>query len=275
MSILDFVCLGKENAALLDAFAPLIPASLLPRLKSGELLALGSLLADYPNGAAVFETAGERAILHSIFVDEYDRCHGTGSELIAELCTRLKELGGMYSLELRLPLKNDEAFLHFLRKNGFKLYNGEAYEAFVSLAALKELKLPEPKLQTVSGDRLDDAILRRLESELKSKELYLLEGRLSQPPVLRELCRYTIENGAVTAAAIVRDDGQLSLAFLYGQNSAALTSVLYDAREAVYKKYGGEKILYFDAVSEGGQKLAEKLLGKEKLRAREFALKSV
>ena len=275
MSILEFVCLSRDEPAQIDAFAPLIPQELLPKIKTGELLALGSLLAEYPNGAAVIKTDGDRAHLCSLFVDEYDRRHGTGSELLEELCRILRSLGGIYSLEFRLPNKQNEALMCFLRKNGFGINEEESSETLVTLQELMQLKLPMPKLRTYSGTELDETVLRNLEIQLKARDAYLLEGGLNDPPIKKGLCHYAVENGAISAAAVISDETELSLAFLYGENSAAMTSVLYSAREAVFQEYGGDKLLYFNVVSEAGEKLAEKLLGKERLTAKKMAIKPV
>ena len=275
MSILDFVCLGRENPEQIEAFAHLIPKELLPELRAGALLGIGSLLGDFPNGAAVFALEGESAQLRSLYVDEYDRRHGVGSELVEELCNKLRELGGVYSLQLRLSQGGDIGVSEFLSKNGFELYEGESSEAYISLAALKTLGLPAPKLETISGEALDESVLRRLEADLKSKDLYFLEGSLSEEPVKRELCRYTVENGAVTAAAIVTGDAPLSLAYLFGDNAAAIASVLYDARAEVLSRYGEDTLLYLDAVSESGSKLAQRLLGADKLLKKSFARKAI
>lgn len=275
MSILDFACLGKENPQLVEAFAPLIPAELKPKILSGELFAIGSLLADLPNGAVVFSLKDERAELYSIYVDEYDRRHRTGSELLEELEATLKAMGGIYCMELCLPGDCDEGVCQFLSACGFEIISDEASEAIMTLGAIKALELPKPKLATLSGTELSGAVLRNIEAELKARDSYFLEGSLSAPPVMPELCRYTAENGAITAGAVITGEEPLSLAFLFGDNPAAITSVLYDARAALLEKYPEDGELYINVASEGGTRLAKKLLDENKFLGRRLARKSI
>ena len=136
MNILDYIYLGKENLREAEAFSPLIPRQLLEEVKSGELIAIGSMILNRPNGAIVFEPEGEKIIIRSIYVDAFDRRNGTGSGLIEKLSELAEKMGDIYSLDMRIPADCHDASLSFLRSSGFELTISNGNEIFARLSDL-------------------------------------------------------------------------------------------------------------------------------------------
>ncbi len=276
MDILDYIYLGRENPQETEAFSPLIPRQLLEELKTGKLMAIGSMLLEYPNGAIVFEPEREKIIIRSIYVDFFDRRNGTGTGLIEKLSELAKKMGDIYSLDMRIPTDCHEGFLSFLESSGFDFTTGSGKEIFVKLSDLEEIKLPPPEMRVCTGKEMDDAVLKGFEIKLKNEGVYMLEGSLVQPPVIRELSAYALEKGQVEAACVIaKENDQLSLAYLYGSGSTALSSVLYASRALILQSFDKDTTVFIDAVTESGAKLASKLLKDNIIMTKKHAVKSL
>lgn len=275
MDVLDYIYLGKENPQTADAFSAMIPEELLEPVKAGELMAIGSALLGCPNGAIVFEPDGERIVIHSIFVDVFDRRNKTGSSLIEKLCGLAKEMGGIYSLDMRIPPDPEEAFLSFLKHTGFDLNIDKGTEILTTLGEMEKIDLPAPKIPVCTGKELDGAILKSFEARLKSEGIYMLKGGLSQEPVLQELSCYAISQGEVAAACVMAKEKRLSLAYLYGSGGAALSAVLYTSRALALQSFSRDTKVFIDAVSESGAKLASRLLNGDMISGKIHAVKSL
>lgn len=276
MDILDYIYLGKENLREAEAFFPLIPRQLLEEVKSGELMAIGSMILDRPNGAIVFEPDGEKIVIRSIYVDAFDRRNGTGTGLIEKLSELAKKMGDIYSLDMRIPADCHDASLSFLRSSGFELTISNGNEIFARLSDLEKIDLATPEMTVYTGKEMDDAILKGFEIELRKEGLYMLEGSLSDPPVIKELSAYVLEKGQVAAACVMaKDENRLSLAYLYGSGRAALSAVLYTSRALSLRSFDGDTIVFIDAVTESGAKLASRLLDGDMITTKKHAVKSL
>ncbi|NLV86751.1 MAG: GNAT family N-acetyltransferase [Clostridiales bacterium] len=276
MDVLDYIYLGKENPQEAEAFSPLIPRQLLEEVKSGELMAIGSMLLNHPNGALVFEPEGEKIVIRSIYVDAFDRRNGTGTGLIAKLSELAKEMGDIYSLDMRIPADCHDNSLSFLRSSGFDLTISGGNEIFAKLSDLERIDLPAPKMTVYTGEELDETILKSFETRLRKEGLYMLDGSLTEPPVIREISAYALEKGQVAAACVIaKEEKQLSLAYLYGSGGTALSSVLYMSRALALQSFDRDTIVFIDAVTESGSRLASRLLNGDMITTKKHAVKSL
>lgn len=226
MEILDCVTLTPELA---DAFAPLIPASVLEELRAGRVLGLGSLLDDLPNGAVVFQVEGSAARVLSLYVDQYDRRNGTGRFLMEKLRAVLQKLPGVYSIRVSLPEGASPAFFQAL---GARVETGEGGTVRFPLSALEGSPLfTAPRSSCcLSGEQLGQEVLDSYRRSLKAGDMDLYQGSLWDAPVRRDLSRYYVKDGEIRGCAVMTEtETGLCLAMLINQGDRTVLATLLGA----------------------------------------------
>lgn len=276
MDALDYTLITQDN---LDAFAPLIPVSLCRDLRAGEALAIGSLLLDCPNGVLVFSLEGDRALVRSLYVDQYDRRHGTGTFLVEKLRELLKALPEIYSIRAVLP--GDAAqtgTAAFFEAAGFRLTGGESRAARFRLAQLEGSPLlrdlPHP---CKSGDALGGDVLANYQRRLMADGEFLMEQDLTSPAVRQDISQYYVRDGAVRGCAVVTgSEGGLALALVCcHEGKEAVFSLLGSALRAAMELCPPETAVHLEAVNPASRAILEKLVPAADLAAKRVAVLAV
>lgn len=225
MEILDCVTITPEIA---DSFAPLIPPSVLEALRGENVLGLGCLLGDRPNGALVLEPEEHTARILSLYVDQYDRRNGSGRFLVEKLREVLRHTPGIYSIRAALPEGNDGA-VAFFTALGARLETLAGGISRFPLSALKDsplLTVPASPC-CVSGEELSQDALVYYQRTLQKSGTDLMRENLWEAPVRRDLSWYYQKDKTIQGCTVMTETGTgLCLAMMVNQGDMKVLPAL-------------------------------------------------
>jgi hypothetical protein len=277
MDALDYTLITQDN---LDAFAPLIPVSLCRDLRAGEATALGSLLLDCPNGVLVFSLQENHALIRSLYVDQYDRRHGTGTFLVEKLRELLSALPGIYSIRAILPGDADQTgAAAFFEAAGFRLSGVESRAARFRLAQLEDspLLMRSIPLPCRSGAALGGDVLADYQRRLTADGEFLMDKSLTDPVVRQDLSQYLVRDGAVRGCAVVTEEaGALALALVCcHEGKEAVFSLLSSTLRAAMAQCPPETPVTLETVNPASRSILEKLIPSADLAVKHIAVLAV
>lgn len=200
-----------------------------------------------------------------LFVIPKMRRQGVATELVASAVELVEHMGGfIIQSAFETEDGDDELYDFFLSDAVHNMLFDISYiyeRFYISPEEIAAFRIPDKRQKQSITSVFDMPKYKQYQVlELISEYYELNNLRDWEADANRELCRAVYGKDGIDALIffVERNDDNLQLAFLYGDNSKCLINLIYDTIEVVKKQYPEARII-FDAVTPESETLARKL----------------
>ncbi|MCL2634202.1 MAG: GNAT family N-acetyltransferase [Oscillospiraceae bacterium] len=257
----------------IDAFAGIMPASLVQRLSKKEngLFALGTVSDEnMATGTVVCSFDGSILTIMSLYVATDFRGQGLELVLLLSLTDRAREIEEIARIEAHFTQDSDYDLLHFFEEVGFDVSETEESFFKVSLAQLKKSDVLNKKITGNEGFAfcdMDPSMLREIERILQESGSDFVRFPLSRSDIDKNLSAAFYQDHIMKSVVVFEnkseDEVTLSFAWMTPDSAAALMPLLRRAFRIAGEMFKGnnDAIINIPVVSDKAATLIQKLAG--------------